>query len=84
MPPRPCVTCGRLTSGSRCPAHTVRNGSTRSWRNVRAQVMARDGWTCQLCGAPAQHVDHIRRVADGGADHPANLRALRAGCNLGR
>jgi 5-methylcytosine-specific restriction endonuclease McrA len=46
--------------------------------------MARDGWTCQLCGALAEHVDHIRRVADGGADHPANLRALCAGCNLGR
>ena len=40
---KPCIGCGVPSSGSRCPVHTYRNGSTRSWHNVRAGVLAATG-----------------------------------------
>ena len=27
-------------------------GSSRRWRAIRSQVLARDGWVCQLCKQP--------------------------------
>jgi 5-methylcytosine-specific restriction endonuclease McrA len=81
---RPCLRCGQLTgNGSYCPAH-ARNGSTRAWRKIRAQVLDRDGWQCRLCGAPATDADHIQRRIDGGRDEPSNLRALCFQCNRSR
>lgn len=72
----------------RCTVHQrpkTRPGSTRRWREkVRPAVLERDGYRCQVCGAPAEHVDHIVRVCDGGTDDPANLRATCAACNLRR
>ena len=69
--------------------------STRYWRplsaaqwvnqaggSLRDQILARDRYTCRACGRPATHVDHVVPVARGGTDHPSNLRALCAGCNL--
>jgi 5-methylcytosine-specific restriction endonuclease McrA len=60
-------------------------------------VLQRDGYRCrvpvpggdpsnggQLCGAYATHVDHVLPRAQGGSDHPANLRAACASCNLRR
>lgn len=80
---KPCIACGAPSRGSRCPEHT-RNGSTRSWRTLRAAILARDRYVCQLCGQPANEVDHIIRVVDGGQDHAGNLRALCRACNLKR
>lgn len=73
---KPCLTCGRPSSGSRCPAHALRNGSTRAWRRLRTEILLRDGSRCQVCGRPAAEVDHITPLVDGGTDHPANLRAV--------
>lgn len=44
---------------------------------------------CQNCGWSVEdgatlHVDHIRPIAKGGSDHPSNLQALCADCNLGK
>ncbi len=41
-------------------------GSTTKWRKLREEVIRRDGGTCQSCGMPGSHVDHIvpRRLAD--------------------
>lgn len=75
--------CGALiNSGSYCLRCQPRNGSTRRWRNIRARVLYRDRWTCQSCGAPAGHVDHITPVLFGGTDDERNLQALCAACNL--
>jgi len=79
---RPCITCGTPSRGSRCPAHKIRNGSTRSWRSIRAGILARDQHRCQLCGQPAAEVDHITPLAYGGSDHPANLRSLCHDCHV--
>ena len=61
---------------------------------VRAQVLHRNGFTCQMCGVAAGdvdangrkavlHVGHIKPKAEGGSDEPINLRALCSVCNQG-
>lgn len=79
---RTCPRCGAIG----CTQHraTARNGSTREWRKVRAQILARDRYRCQQCGDPANTVDHIRAKANGGSDRPTNLRALCEACNLSK
>jgi 5-methylcytosine-specific restriction endonuclease McrA len=77
--------CGALiNAGSYCARCRPRNGSTRRWRSLRDQSLARDRYTCRQCGRPARHVDHITPIAWGGTDHPSNLRALCADCNLAK
>ncbi len=75
---------GKAAAMVNFPPRIKRDGSTRAWRALRAQILARDRHRCQQCGKPATHVDHIRPVASGGEDHPRNLRALCAECNLSK
>ena len=54
---------------------------------LRYDILHRDNFTCQLCGATQSHgttlhVDHIHPVAKGGLTEEANLRTLCADCNL--
>jgi 5-methylcytosine-specific restriction endonuclease McrA len=82
---RRCLGCGALiASGSRCAACRLRNGSTRSWRALRAQILLRDGYQCQIpgCDRAASHVDHRIPLLYGGSDDPSNLQALCAKHNL--
>lgn len=46
----------------------------------RAEVFARDGSVCQLCGAPGNEIDHIT----GSSADLENLRVLCGDCNKGR
>ena len=59
-------------------------GSTRRWRKIRALVLVRDSFRCQLrlpgCTLLAEHVHHTRGKALG--DDPAYLLASCASCNL--
>jgi 5-methylcytosine-specific restriction endonuclease McrA len=62
---------------------------------LRAEVLDRNGFTCQMCGLtpgeidPATgrkvrlHVGHIKDKSLGGKDELANLRALCSTCNQG-
>jgi len=63
---------------------------------IRAQILERNGYTCQMCGAGAGepdpktpgrkvrlHVGHIVDRSHGGTDAPGNLRALCSACNQG-
>jgi hypothetical protein len=65
-------------------------------KEVRAYVLDRNGFTCQMCGAVAGephpydptritrlHIGHIIDKSMGGTDDPANLRALCSVCNEG-
>ena len=63
-------------------------------QKLRAQVLARNGFTCQMCGVAAGdidengravrlHVDHIVNKSEGGADTISNLRTLCSRCNQG-
>jgi len=62
---------------------------------IRAQVLDRNGFTCQMCGLtpgdvdPATgrkvrlHIGHIKDKSLGGKDELTNLRALCSTCNQG-
>jgi 5-methylcytosine-specific restriction endonuclease McrA len=62
---------------------------------LRAEVLDRNGFTCQMCGLtpgdidPATkrkvrlHIGHIKDKSHGGKDQPTNLRALCSTCNQG-
>ena len=63
-------------------------------RRTRAEVLTRDGSTCQMCGAGIGNVDeqgrniklHIGHIAGrtlGGSNKPENLRTLCSACNEG-
>lgn len=56
---------------------------------LRYEVMRRDGFRCQLCGATQAdgyklHVDHILPVSKGGKTEICNLRTLCERCNMGK
>ena len=63
---------------------------------LRAQILERNGYTCQMCGAGPgdvdeynpernirMHIGHIQDRSHGGKDTLANLRALCNNCNEG-
>lgn len=65
-------------------------------KEVRAFVLDRNGFTCQMCGAAAGeshpydsgrktrlHIGHIVDKTMGGSDEPGNLRAICSVCNEG-
>jgi hypothetical protein len=65
-------------------------------KEVRAFVLDRNGFTCQMCGAAAGephpyddrrktrlHIGHIIDKTMGGSDEPGNLRAVCSVCNEG-
>jgi hypothetical protein len=55
---------------------------------MRFEVLKRDKFTCQYCGAGAPdvllHIDHLMPVAEGGATEILNLVAVCVSCNLGK
>lgn len=56
---------------------------------VRFDVLKRDNYTCQTCGATAQdgatlEIDHIRPFSKGGSDEIDNLQVLCRDCNIGK
>ena len=65
-------------------------------KELRAFVLDRNGFTCQMCGAVAGephpydlgrktrlHIGHIKDKSDGGEDEAYNLRAVCSVCNEG-
>jgi hypothetical protein len=64
-------------------------------QRVRAEVLDRDGYTCQMCGLGAGEADpetgravrlHLGHIVDksrGGTDESMNLRTLCSTCNQG-
>jgi len=63
------------------PKHKRTQGN--HWPALRASILERDDHQCTViltngrrCQQPANAVDHIQPVRQGGSDHPANLRAI--------
>ena len=57
--------------------------------NIRYNVLRRDNFTCQKCGATVQdgvklEVDHIIPVSKGGKTNMNNLQTLCNRCNKGK
>lgn len=79
---------------TRCAAHARppwRNSDERRPRDrtgwerqkIARAVVKRDRGICHWCGKPgATEADHVVELADGGADDPANMRAIHHDCNL--
>lgn len=57
------------------------NGGTATVTQVQ-QRFAVWGNACWMCGAPAEHIDHVIAIARGGSGWPANLRPACARCNI--
>ena len=68
---RPCLECGVLAEGSRCPAHQARRDAQRSawyggdWERYARALIAAEPW-CHVCGASglklvAGHIGPARR-----------------------
>jgi len=64
---------------------------------LRNEILERNGYTCQRCGAgPGDadpfnsgrkirlHIDHIKPISQGGKDTKDNLRVLCSACNQGK
>lgn len=92
---RACLGCGRpVAKGNRCPVcrkqnaqrrkaegRTGERGSTHASRQRRQAVLARAGYHCFYCTAPATIADHYVPLAKGGSDTEENLVAACAPCN---
>lgn len=57
--------------------------------SVRFQILKRDDYRCQMCGATAKdgatlEIDHITPVSKGGGNDPDNLQVLCRDCNAGK
>lgn len=48
---------------------------------TRRAVFARDDWTCQYCGAPAENLDHVVPRSRGGEHSWENVVAACRRCN---
>ncbi|ELA08748.1 nuclease [Moraxella macacae 0408225] len=55
----------------------------RKWRKLRGEILARDNYTCQMCGRVGcrLELDHIVNIAVGGTNDPINLQALCHTCH---
>jgi 5-methylcytosine-specific restriction endonuclease McrA len=62
--------------------HTRIRLDPEPYRQLRQQVLERDGWRCQHCGRLEQlEIHHIRSRAQHGADSELNLITLCACCH---
>jgi len=81
--------CPELTEhrSKRCPRHQIKRSpssaatSAPGWKRIRLEVLERDRYVCQLCGASATCVDHVEGVAYGGSGDRSNLQAACQPCN---
>ena len=69
--------------------YRVKSERAKMTDSLRYDVLKRDGFKCQICGASAQdgatlHVDHIIPVSKGGKTEMSNLQTLCDRCNLGK
>ena len=93
MVKRPCLRtgCNQTMTVSYCAAHRRDRNLARNHLTV---IYHRDKATCQLCGGQvtplgttgslSPHLDHIVPIANGGNDHPTNLRLTHSSCNASR
>ena len=78
------------TQGSQAPSQSRRSVYQRS-EDVRAYILARANGNCEGCRSPAPFLrtdgtpylepHHLRRLSDGGPDHPAHVIALCPNCH---
>lgn len=67
----------------------VKNERLKMTDSLRYDILHRDNFKCQICGASASdgvklHVDHIIPISKGGKTEMSNLRTLCDRCNFGK
>jgi ATP-dependent DNA helicase RecQ len=68
-------------SGNRSKVSRLRMDPT-SYDKLRQQVLRRDGWRCQSCGAMSNlELHHQEFRSQGGEDSELNLITLCTGCH---
>ena len=82
---RRCPACQRADSARRRQKPSGKVYADPRWRKTRQVVLERDGRTCQVCGAPATHVDHrppvtVLLAQEESPFDPAYCRACCASC----
>lgn len=57
--------------------------SSHTWARLRAEVYARDDYTCQYCGERGKRLecDHVVAISRGGTTDLDNLKTACFGCN---
>jgi 5-methylcytosine-specific restriction endonuclease McrA len=78
-----CILCGNWHSPRFAVCFQCRSSyREEAGRNLRIDIMIRDKFTCQNCGAMDNlQVDHIEPCAQGGTANPWNLQVLCRQCN---
>ncbi len=64
---------------SRGDAAIIKIYKSKSWETSRRNALYRDAGICVVCGGPANMVDHIKEIKDGG--EPFLLENLQSLCN---
>ena len=56
----------------------------RAYQRLRRRLIAERGHRCERCGKTTGRLEvhHLKRLADGGTDAPANLQVLCRGCHI--
>lgn len=79
-----CIFCGRWHSPKYATCYKCRDLPYRdeAARNLRYDILIRDGFCCRACGSYEQpEVDHIKPCAKAGEATPWNLQVLCHDCN---
>ena len=81
-----CSVCGPLRKDTNWATYrqglsSTQRGYGQRWRRLRAAILAREP-LCRTCGRPADEVDHIVPLAQGGAAYDeANLQPICIECH---
>lgn len=79
---------GRVSFAYQDPIFEAKKARNTFSKKQRFEILTRDNFTCQLCGATAKtdilEVDHITPLSEGGTHEPDNLRTLCNSCNVGK
>lgn len=79
-----CIYCGKKHSIDYATCFKCRQiaGRDEAGKNLRLDILIRDGFTCNDCGSnEALQIDHIKPCASSGLAHPWNLQVLCRDCN---
>ena len=86
-----CANCGKQLTGNQiyycsddCKAEFYANHPTSvRWNDLRAKALERDRNLCVKCGRPAEEVDHIKEIWEGGPEFDLdNLQSLCHECHV--
>ena len=90
---RECANCGAPLTGSQvyyCSGECklefyAAHPTSVRWNDLRSRALERDRNSCLKCGKPAEEVDHIREIWEGGPEFDLdNLQSLCHDCHVAK